>query len=340
MTQKEAKTGQSVDIVKSTLISPTIVKNILEIPNLKTTLSLIDIGSGDASSSRGVTEALIGKGFIIENLALVDADTKVFPDLIRTVSTDPEQANSTQVLEFKDRDILKAFLELYQEKFDIGIAQMVLHQIPTIQEESYLIHSTYQTLKPNGELFIIDFHPTYIQYLIDHDPNKLKVLQIEDRYLDGIYNFDSGGSVKINSRIVAAQLAMYLGLGFDLVKTVPINTDEIADKKDRYKKLFEEKIPMFYLMQLRKNPANFVSSTTGIVDCIKPDGPKWLTVTFADQDEILIPKFDSWESVQPGSQLVLHETIRPEVNMQIVNYWVIAEDEKITGGQLVASQKQ
>ena len=336
MNPKEAKTGQSVDVVKSTLINPALVENILEIPNLKTSLSIVDIGSGDASSSREVMQVLIERGISIENLALVDADTKIFPDLIKTVAIEPECAKNTQILEFKDRDILDAFMKLYEGKFDIGIAQMVLHQIPESQKESYLMYLAYRALKSDGELFIVDFHPKFIQYLVNHEPKKLNVRKIEDNCLEGTYNFDSGGSIDIYCRDIPCQLAMFLGLGFDLIKTVPINTVEISENKKRYELLAKEKIPMFYLMELRKNPKYFISSTKGLVKHLETHSQNRLLVTFSDDEEFIIPEFNNWSNVEPGSQLILHETHRPETKAQIVNYW-IANDENVVGGQLIAT---
>ena len=339
MNPKETKTGQSIDLVKTTVINPVLVERVLEIPNLERVLSVIDIGSGDGTSSRAVIKALSEKGYAVENLALVDADTKIFPDLVETTTFEPPYSLNTQVLEFRDRDILSAFLERFEGVYDIAIAQLVFQQIHTVPEASYLMHSAYWALKPAGELLLVDLHPKYIQYLVDQAPAKFEVLQRGGDGLMGRYHFDSGGSVEIHSRVMAIQLAMLLGVGFDLVNAASLSTDSIIDKKERYHALTQEKIPMFYMMQLRKNPANFVSGTTGVVEAIKPHTHGWVSVTFADGDEIMVPGFNNWEDVKKGSHLVLHETYRPEVEKQIVNYWVI-DGEKVTGGQLVASQKQ
>jgi hypothetical protein len=93
---------------------------------------------------------------------------------------------------------------------------------------------------------------------------------------------------------------------------------------------------MFYLMQLKKNPANFISSTEGVVQTIGPHDSRWIEVTFADDEKVRIPMFSNWEKVKPNSHLVLHETYRKEIAATMLNYWIIDEKEEIMGGQLVA----
>ncbi|OGM32040.1 hypothetical protein A3D01_02865 [Candidatus Woesebacteria bacterium RIFCSPHIGHO2_02_FULL_39_13] len=154
MNSKEAKTGQGVDIIKSTVLTPALVESILEIPNLGKVVSLINVGSGDAISVRDVIEALAEKRHFIENLALVDADTKIFPDLVETATSEPPHSLNTQVLESGDRDVIAAFLERFEGQYDIAITKLVLQQIPTVAEASYLMYSAYGALKPTGELLL------------------------------------------------------------------------------------------------------------------------------------------------------------------------------------------
>ena len=81
-------------------------------------VSLIDVGSGDGTSSREVVKTLAENGRFIENLALVDADTQIFPGLVGTVTEEPAFAFETQVLEFKRREVLRTFLDQYEGKYD------------------------------------------------------------------------------------------------------------------------------------------------------------------------------------------------------------------------------
>lgn len=338
MNCKETKTGQSIDVVKASLINPALTKSILDIPELKRELSFIDIGSGDATSSRGVIDALGEAGYRVRDLALVDADIQIFPDLLETVTSEPAYSVNTQIFEAGKRDVLAEFLKHYIEQYDIALFQLVLHQIESDQRASYLMYFAYRALKPAGYLLVVNLHPKYLQYLAEHEPTKFVVTS---RYSDGLvgkYHFDSGGSANVHGRSVETQLAMFLWLGFDLVKVIPIATTPLADQKPRYRDLARKGVPMFYIMQLKKNPANFISSTEGVVRSIRPYDPRWLAVTFADGEKIRIPMFSNWEKVNPNNHLILHETCRPEIAATLINYWIIDQEEEVTGGQLVARE--
>lgn len=335
MTKEDGKTGQSVDLVKTTLLSPALTKSILGISRLGKELSLLDVGSGDGSAFTDVVNGLVKKGHTLENLAVLESDTKIFPHLLNaTVAGLP--STQTQFVETRKRDVIREFLGVNGEKYDIAILQLVLQQTLNNSEAAYLMYYVYRSLKTTGELLLVDLHPKYIQYLIENEPAKFELTQRGDRQSTGWYHFDSGGRVEMCSREIEVQLAMLLGIGLDLVKITPITTEAIADYKERYDRLAKAGIPMFYLMQLRKNPENFVSSTEGLVLSIKPQDGGWVLVSFADKEEILIPRFNEWEKVKPGSNLILHETRRRENGLQMINYWVIDRDEKIRGGELVA----
>ena len=104
----EIKTGQSIDTVKENLLSPILVDKILQIPTLKDVreLSVIDVGTGDATYSRHVINQLVQRGVCVNNLGLVDADTEIFPDLL-TTTFEPEMPPpiNVQVVETKSRAV-------------------------------------------------------------------------------------------------------------------------------------------------------------------------------------------------------------------------------------------
>lgn len=319
----EIKTGQSIDTVKENLLSPLLVDKILRTPTLKDVraLSIIDVGTGDASYSRQVINQLVQQGVRVENLGLVDADTKIFPDLLTTtLDSDMPPPINVQVVETKARTVVKEFLRQYGEQYDVAISQLVLHQVLDDSEMSHLMYTTHQALKPDGTLFLIDLHPKFIRFLMQEEPTKFKARDREG-VLEGEYNFDSGGSVVMRSREVAPVLATMLGLGFDFVDAAPIFPEAIADKKERYRKMVENQIPMFYMMQLRKNERNFVSSTEGVVKQILPYKENGLSVVFVDDEEIVVPRFNDWEDIMPDDHLALLEIHRPENNVRVLNYW-------------------
>jgi|GEM_PF-1827089 len=338
MNRQEVKTGQSIDVLKHGLVNPVLVDNILQIPGLPTDLSLVDIGSGDATSSRDLLIALISNGKRINNLALVDADTGIFPDLIGTVTSEPIASFDTQVVQAHSRSVTTEFLRHYEEKYDLALSQLVLHQISNDYEASYLVYLAYQALKPTGDLFVVNLHPKYLQYLAENEPDKFVVTKNTNGSITGTYKFDSSGTASVHSRSTENQLAMFLSLGFDFVKVVPISTTGIADQKPRYRALAEEDIPMFYLMQLRKNPANFISSSEGMVDNMEPYNDQWITIRFLDGDEIKIPGFRNWQQVVKGDRLVLQEIHRNEIDATMINYWVIGSNEEIMGGPISLSK--
>lgn len=339
MNRNEIKTGQSIDTLKHGLIHPVLADQVVQIPDLPTDLSLVDVGSGDATSSRDLLIFLINNGKRINNLALVDADTGIFPDLIGTVTSEPITSFDTQVVQAYSRSVTAEFLKHYEEKYDLALSQLVLHQISNDHEASYLMYLAYQALKPTGDLFVVNLHPKYLQYLAENEPDKFAVTEKTNSCMTGTYNFDSSGAAPVYSRAIENQLVMFLSLGFDFVKVVPICTEGIVDQKPRYRNLAEKRIPMFYLMQLRKNPANFISSTEGVVDQIEPNNDQWVTIRFMDGDEIKIPGFKDWKLVTKGDHLILQETHREEIEATLINYWVISSDEEIRGGQLVCRKQ-
>lgn len=339
MNQKEAKTGQSIDSVKSTLLTPIVAESLLELSQGSRELSVIDVGSGDGSSSNDVVKALAAKGVYVDNLALVDTDVQIFPDILRTVE-EPLSARNIQVVQPGNRDIFHAFLLSYEEKFDAAISQLVMHQISDPHKASYLFYSIYRALKPRGELLLFDLHSRYLQYLIEHEPAKFRMEQQDNNRISGEYFFDSGGSVQVNTDNVSVQLAQLLGLGFDLVTARSIVPQQVADKNKRYKTLTDRNIPMFYFMRLRKNPDNFLSSAEGTIDTVSPHGAQGLSITFADQDTILVPKLNRWEGIKRNDQLLLQEIYRKELKMQLLNYWVITKQDEVKGGQLIFSNEK
>jgi len=339
MNRREIKTGQSIDVLKHELVHPTLIEHVLQIPGLPTDLSLIDVGSGDATSSRDLLISLISSGKSINNLALVDADTSIFPDLVRTATTEPIASFDTQMVQAHSRNVVAEFLSHYEETYDIALSQLVLHQIINNHEASYLMYLAYQALKPTGDLFVVNLHPEYLQYLAEKEPDKFAVSDITNGRMTGEYKFDSSGSAPVYSRSMENQLAMFLGLGFDFVKVAPISTEVVANQKQRYRNLEEKGIPMFYLMQLRKNSANFISSTIGAVEQIEPYNNQWITVRFLDGDQIKMPGFNDWKKVVKGDHLVLQETRRKEIDATMLNYWIINSNEEIRGGQLVCRKQ-
>lgn len=334
MIHHEVKTGQSVDAVKEGLISPVLSEYVLGLPELPKDFSLIDIGSGDATASRSLLLSLLKAGHHLKNLALVDADITIFPDLMGTATSEPISSIDTQVLEAGRRDILQSFLEHYEEKYDLALSQLVFHQIESDSEVSYLMYLAYRALKSTGNLLLVNLHPEYLEYLGEHEPDKFKVTDQTERQLTGTYHFDSSGTAPVYSRNIEIQLAMLLGLGFDLTQAIPIATDVLADQKPRYRQLAENDIPMFYLMHVKKNPSHFVSSTEGVIKNITPANDQWMIVDFIDGDQIKIPKLSGWENIHQGSGLVLHETRRKGTTGNFLNYWVIDPEEKVTGGQI------
>lgn len=172
-----------------------------------------------------------------------------------------------------------------------------------------------------------------IMDIIEHEPAKLAVLNREGSQLRGRYHFDSGRSADVYAREMAARVVMLLSLGFDLAKVIPIVPDSIAGKNDRYRILSENKIPMFYLMRLLKNPANFISSTEGVVDAVDPGKAGWISVSFVDGEKVMVPIFSKREDIKTGDYLILQETYRREIKTQMLNWWAITSKGKVKGGQ-------
>ncbi len=331
---REAKTGQSIDPLKEGLIHPLILGCILQIPNLATELSFFDFGSGDASSSQNLLISLILNGMRIKKTAFFETDTKIFSNLVRTTFSNPIDTFSNQVVLAQNTGVISRFTRQYESSYDVAVAQLVLHQILNRDEASYFLFLAFQALKETGDLLIVNLHPKYLQDLEEHEPQKFVVKSSTENEVTGVFSFDTSGSTLMCSRSPQSWLATLLALGFDFIQMVPIFTDSIQDHNPRYHRLAENKIPIFYLLQLRKNPFNFVSSTQGIVRKIETCDNQWIRVTFLDAQEIHMPGFKDWQKVQIGDYLILHETRMKNISAITLNYWVIDSNENIIGGRI------
>lgn len=50
-------------------------------------------------------------------------------------------------------------------------------------------------------------------------------------------------------------------------------------------------------------------------------------------------RYKEWADLVRGDLLVLHQTYVKNIDTSLLNYWVISENEKIRGGQLIVSKK-
>src|SRR5690606_18528257 len=131
---------------------------------------------------------------------------------------------------------------------NVGVSQLVNHQIKTEAEESYLNYIMYKSLLHYGHFFTINLTTEYLEYLSDHEPEKFKIVLRKDNYIEGLYRFDSGGEQRVYSRPIHIQLANQLATGFDFINAYPVITDKLQNHKERYKLLAEQDIPMFYIL--------------------------------------------------------------------------------------------
>lgn len=335
----EHKTGQHIDTLKYNLIRPVIVEKILDIPGLPKNFSFFDLGTGDVTSSRSVIIDLLHNGHGIQNLAVLDADINVFPDLFETIVSETMTYIDTQIVKVDDEDVINEFYKQYEGVYDVGLFQLVLHQIENDHAASYYMYLAHRALKHDGDLFLVNLHPKYLEYLSKNEPDKFQVRKREDHKMTGQYKFDSSGSAPVFSRNIETQLSMLLSLGYELSEVTPITTEAVEKEKKRYKDLRRNNIPMFYVMHLHKNEANYLSSTEGVVEKVEDLGDDTARVIFVDNDEIRIPKFSGLDKIRKGSKLVLHETYRREVKANILNYWIIENGQDISGGQLIVRRK-
>jgi hypothetical protein len=320
------KDGQSLDPVKETLLQPILVNEItnsLEEKNNKV-FSLVDFGTGDCSYFSNVVKEINNRKYVIHTVAVVDVGTDKFIDIHQNLLyPDLPKKINTVVVGTKDHYLLEEFQNKFSERFDIAISQLVLHQILEDSEMSHLFYRIYQSLKYGGDLFLVDLHPEFIEYLADKEPDKFEVIGKGNR-LVGKYNFDSGGSILTSNRRLEFILSMALCMGYNLVESGGIHTDTIQEIKDRYKKMVDEGVPMFYLMKLRKNTENFISENKGLIKRIKNYKNDYISITFSDNVEIFVPQFDDWEKVKKGDFLEILETkvTLKGNNFRTINFWV------------------
>lgn len=335
MGQPERKTGQHIDSLKSNLINPLLTDLINDINDLPEIASLLDVGSGDASNVENLILQLAITGKLFNNIGLLESDREIFEGMSKTILGGVLTNINLQLLLASNNDVINKFLEVMDSKYDIAVSQLVLHQIKNFHEASFLMFVASYALKQTGNLFVVNLHPAYLNFLSQHYPEKFETLEITDDFTRGMYHFDEGGANEVFSRKRANYLAMFLSLGFDLIDDVPIIVPQSTSNSKRIQELAELQIPMFYVFHLKSNPTHFRSATIGTVDRISDQNDGWINVSFLDHYDILIPAFSWWQDVQQNDQLYLQEVRRTDFAKNFLNFWTISQTEKIRGGQLM-----
>lgn len=334
MRKKEVKTGQSVDNVKSQVIQPVVAEYVHFLFEQYHPLSILDVGSGDATSSYSLLSFLAQQGRLLRNFAALDADLPIFPDLVETISTQL-LALDTQVVHTQHGSLVNEFIDANNERFDLALCQLVLHQVEHDFQVAHLMNLVHYALNPTGDLLLVNLHSQYLEYLSHYEPDKFRITNRGARRFTGKYMFDSGGSANIYGRTTKETASILVELGFDYVSFTPIFTHAIQDQKPRYRDLVKKDIPMFSLLHMKKNPKHFLSSTKGMVREIEEHSAQWINIILLDGEEISVPKFKGWKNVQPMSYIFLHEVLRKDVGVTILSYWIMDPQDILSGGQLV-----
>ena len=320
----DIKTGQHIDIPKQEIIVPALTSFISDAFSGQVgPFGLLDLGGGDSSTSLALIESLKRKNIQISAHALVDRDQQVFLGALGNILDSDILANAGVAVIQPDRaGHLGPSLESYENIFDVAIANLMLHQTSLEAELTLLMFRTSLALKNSGRFYITELHPDFLAYLQENEPEKIRLDGQRGEYL-----FDSGGSVSITNRSIQDTLASAIGVGFKLNRYNFPSIQPIENKKPRYKKLIEAGIPMFYIMELQKNPNGFISSTEGVVAGTTPHGTSQMRIDLADGEFVIIPISEYLSRINTGDRIVLSDILLPDHRMHL-NMWVIPKDEK------------
>jgi hypothetical protein len=327
----DIKTGQHIDIPKREIIVPALTNFITEAFSEQTRpLGLLDLGGGDSSTSLALIECLKGRNIQIGAHALVDRDQNVFPDALGNIfKADILTQASVGVIQPDRARHLGPDVEAYKDAFDVAVANLMLHQTTSQAELTLLMFRAATALKDSGRFYITELHPDFLSYLQENEPEKL---HLEGSV--GEYSFDSGGSVKMVNRTIQDTLASAISVGFKLNRYSFPSIQSIEKQKPRYEKLIKEGIPMFYIMELQKNPNGFISSTEGVVAGAVQHGTSQMRIDLADGEFVIIPISENIIKIKNGDRIVLSDILLPDHRIHL-NMWVIpkVEDEEIWSSQ-------
>jgi len=328
------KTGQEVDSRKRLVLLPYIVKKISDIVPPNQPFNLQDVGAGAGSFTQILLQELKKQKRYVDTVGVCEIDMSIFARLALQTTRFPTHAQ--RLVQFGKRDVMETFVDKSQDFFAFTLAQLVFHHIHDEAMLSYVMYSIYRTMKPGGLFTIVNFADEFIQYLLQHEPEKLTVQQKHQGNIEADYHFDSTGSNRITQRAPQNILGHALGMGFDLHSASKIVPHQVRGEKARYEYLCKHNIPMFHALTLQKNEKRFLSSSQGTVESTSIYGD-WLTIHFQDGDEIQIPNIKHARDIRKGDFFLIQETIPEKSDRQFVTYWIIHKNNKVVSGQLSTS---
>ena len=323
------KTGQSKDILKEKIIIPEVSALIQkQFPHGSFDAVSMDIGTGDASSFLALQDELEEKGVYSIDRAFVDCSTGIFPDIVENTVKGGIENRRTYVCQPSRSFEFGPMLSSYEDSVDFITTQMLFHQIDNDAELSLLLCRIFLTLKEDGCLYITDFNPEYIKFLAENEPNKfIQTKSIPQERVEGVYFFDSGGSMPIVSRENSILAYLLFKNGFHITEVIQPSLEKIKDVKERYRILLENDIPMFNIFKVEKRVSNLISYTDGIVKRKKKCKNDNMEITLADGYTFEMREIEGYKEIRKGDEIVLFEVPLPN-GKQICQVWIVPENEE------------
>lgn len=328
------KTGQEVDSRKRLILLPFLVNKISNIAPPNQPFNLQDVGSGAGSFTQILLQELQKKKRYVDTVGVCEIDRSIFAML--TLQTTRFPTHSQRLVQFGQRDVVETYIDKSQDFYRFTLAQLVFHHIHDESMLSYLMYTIYRTMEPGGICTIVNFADEFIQYLLQHEPDKLTVRGEHQGNMVADYHFDSTGSNRITHRTPQSIVSHALGMGFDLHSADKIVPHQVRSEKKRYEYLCRNNIPMFHAITLQKNEKRFLSSSQGTVASISVRS-NWLTIHFRGGDKIQIPKIKHANEIHKGDFFLIQETLPQRSDRQFITYWIIHKNNTVVSGQLSAS---
>ncbi len=323
------KTGQSIDILKERVIIPEVSTLIQkQFPHGSFNAVSMDIGTGDASSFLALQEELEEKGVYSIDRAFVDCSERIFPDIVENTAKRGAENKRTYVCQPSRSFEFGPMLSSYGDTVDFITTQMLFHQIDSDAELSLLLCRSFLTLKEDGCMYITDFNPEYIKFLAENEPKKfLQTKSIPKDRVEGVYFFDSGGSMPIVSRENSILTYLLFKNGFCITEIIQPSLEKVKDLKERYRILLENDIPMFNIFKVEKRVSDLISYTDGIVKKKKKCKNGNMKITLVDDYTFEMREIEGYKKIGKGDEIVLFEVPLPNGN-QFCQVWIVPDNEE------------
>lgn len=317
---------QGNDRYKEQVIAPHLANLIYHNIPIAKDVRMIDFGTGDSSALSVLTNQLKAKEITVSDLLLLEIDTSIFPNLIANSLQRDQVATAIADYTINPGYHLLPDPNSYEGKYDIGISQMVFHQIQNDALLSLMLFRLSRALSDSGIFFVVDINPQFIEYLAR--TNSAKYERLSER--QGNYVFSNGIKIPYINRSISEILGKCISVGMAgsaILHEVGVTEGSMWE---RYNMLFQG-FPSSNILEVHKPENSKTSFFEGTLDKVRQISYNLFEVSFSDRAKYTLPLPGATKLAKRGDFIVVCETELPD-ETNFLNVW-ITNAEGVNHGQ-------